>query len=290
METADLTTKDVARLLHVSEATVKRWADDGVLRPEKTVGGHRRFSIQAIARLRRERGMEADRNAPASKTANEERGVQTVLSPSIFSESLLRGDESKVSAGLINAYLHNHTLASLFDTTITKAMHEIGEMWVKGKITIADEHLATRVLLSALQKLRAVVVPAEPTGLKAICCAIEGDLHELPVHLAEIIIEAAGWEAVNLGANTPLFALREMVAQKRPGLVCVSARTVADLDRAAIEYAQLRKVTQKMGAVIVLGGEGFRDTTLRARFPSDFYVENFAGLSKFIRLQMSKRV
>jgi hypothetical protein len=80
-----------------------------------------------------------------------------------------------------------------------------------------------------------------------------------------------------------------MVTQKRPELVCISARILADLDRAVIEYAQLRKITDKIGAVIVLGGEGFRDMTLRARFPSDFYVENFAGLTKFIKLQMSKR-
>ena len=38
MVAANLTTKDVARLLHVSEATVKRWADDGVLRSQKDGG------------------------------------------------------------------------------------------------------------------------------------------------------------------------------------------------------------------------------------------------------------
>jgi excisionase family DNA binding protein len=55
VRTARLTTRYVARLLSVSEATVKRWADDGALTSEKTVGGHRRFGIEAIARLRREK-------------------------------------------------------------------------------------------------------------------------------------------------------------------------------------------------------------------------------------------
>ena len=59
MRTARLTTKHVARLLNVSEATVKRWAHEGVLRSEKTVGGHRRFGIESIAQLRRERNLQA---------------------------------------------------------------------------------------------------------------------------------------------------------------------------------------------------------------------------------------
>ena len=67
MAAANLTTKDVARLLLVSEATVKRWADDGLLLPKKTVGGHRRFSIQSVARLRREQGIAPARSVAEAK-------------------------------------------------------------------------------------------------------------------------------------------------------------------------------------------------------------------------------
>src|SRR6185295_4345518 len=128
-----------------------------------------------------------------------------------FSELLLGDNEAEAAAQLIDAYLQNHTLATLFDTTITKAMHHVGDLWFQGTITIADEHLATRVMLDALQKLRGIVVPGESTGLTAICCGIEGDLHELPVHLAQMMIETEGWDTLNLGRNTPLFALRDLV-------------------------------------------------------------------------------
>jgi methanogenic corrinoid protein MtbC1 len=109
------------------------------------------------------------------------------------------------------------------------------------------------------------------------------------VHLAEVILETEGWDARNLGSNTPLFSLREMVTQQRPQLVCISARSIADLDRATSEYAQLRKVTTKLGASIVIGGEGFREAAIRQRFPSDFYAETFAGFAKFVKL-LAKRM
>jgi methanogenic corrinoid protein MtbC1 len=285
---ASLTTKDVAGLLLVSEATVKRWADDGLLLPQKTVGGHRRFSIQSVANLRREQGI-----APAAQSPAKAAGKKTVpgkLPPAeSFSEVLLSDNEAEATAQLIDAYLQSHALATLFDATITKAMHHVGDLWFNGTITIADEHLATRVILSSLQRLRTVVVPGHATGLKAVSCGIEGDLHELPIHLAEIIFESEGWDISNLGPNTPLFTLSDMVARKKPDLVCISARSIVDLDRATTEYAQLRKIIEKIDGKTVLGGEAFRDSNLRQRFPADFYAESFGGLAKFLKELAKKR-
>ena len=283
MTTDSLTTKAVAKLLHVSEATVKRWADSGLLASDKTLGGHRRFSLQSVAQLRREQGIGPGMQAAQRKSARKKSNLSPLPSSGSFTESLLRGDEKEAAAVLVDAYLHGHALVSLFDTTITEAMHQVGELWFKGAITIADEHLATRVVLSALQKLSGIVLPAQSTGFKAICCGIEGDLHELPIHLVAMILESEGWEARNLGPNTPLFALRDLVARQRPKLVCISARNIADPDRATTEYAQLRKVTGKLAASVIIGGEGFRDTSFRERFPSEFYAEDFAGFSNFVR-------
>jgi len=282
MAAANLTTREVARLLLVSEATVKRWADDGLLLPKKTVGGHRRFSIQSVARFRREQGIAPAAQSPTKRVRKK---VVPGRLPSVesFGDLLLSENEAEATAQLIDAYLQNHGLGALFDTTITNAMHRVGDLWFTGTITIADEHLATRVMLSALQKLRGIVVPGQATGLKALSCGIEGDLHELPIHLAEIIFESEGWDVSNLGPNTPLFTLRDMVAQKKPDLVCVSARSIVDLDRATTEYAQLRKTIEKINGTTVLGGEAFRDSNLRQRFPAEFYAQSFSGLSTFLK-------
>lgn len=278
MGASDLTTKDVARLLQVSEATVKRWADEGLLVPNKTAGGHRRFNIQNVGRFKRERGI----LPPSPKLAGSGTRKAAVVSVERFTQLLLRGDTAEIEGSLISAYLENHDLAGLFDSLVTNSMHRIGDMWFNGTATVADEHLASRVLLRALQKLRPVVIRREPVGANAICCGIEGDLHEIPIHLAEIIVEAQGWQTANLGPNTPLFALRDMASHYKPRLICIAARTVADLDRATSDYAQLRKVTDKAGTKLVVGGEAFRDRAIRERFPAEFYGMDFRALSKFM--------
>src|SRR5688572_149702 len=139
MRDVSLTTKDVARLLKVSEATVKRWADSGALQLEKTVGGHRRFTVDSVTQLRRERGL--TRALLRGKTAPRKKPLKPLNSPAALLQSMLAGDEPGVAANLINSYLRQHPLTAIFDTTITEAMHELGELWFKGDITVADEHL-----------------------------------------------------------------------------------------------------------------------------------------------------
>jgi excisionase family DNA binding protein len=46
-----LHTSHVADLLHVSPKTIARWATDGRLPSQRTLGGHRRDPEQAIRRL-----------------------------------------------------------------------------------------------------------------------------------------------------------------------------------------------------------------------------------------------
>ena len=44
-------TAEAAKILHVSPKTVSRWAKDGKLPHVITLGGHRRFPIEAVHEL-----------------------------------------------------------------------------------------------------------------------------------------------------------------------------------------------------------------------------------------------
>ncbi|MDQ3172590.1 MAG: B12-binding domain-containing protein [Acidobacteriota bacterium] len=276
-----LTTKEVARLLSVSEATIKRWADDGLIQSEKTVGGHRRFGLAGIARFQRERGAAPPQGSSAHgarKTESKER-----VSPALLFQHLVEGHEEDTGALLINAYLQGQSLASLFDRVVTPAMHQIGDHWYRGELTIADEHLATQTAIAAVQKLRSVIHLPPPNETRALVCGVEGDLHELPIHLVHALLEGDGWDVINLGPNTPFFTLVEALAKHLPQLLCISAKLITDPDRVARDYAPVRKAAGKLHTSIALGGDGLADRLLRQRFPSEFYAENFEQLLGFAR-------
>ncbi len=86
----------------------------------------------------------------------------------------------------------------------------------------------------------------------------------------------------NFGANTPFFALSEVVQKYRPQLICVSAATQLALARAAHDYRHFYETAQRAGACIVLGGEGFCDENIKRRFPADLHARSITELADFL--------
>jgi excisionase family DNA binding protein len=287
-----LTSREAARVLGVSEASVKRWADGGLLPMEKTPGGHRRFRPEDLAAVRRG-GLSAgeaplhrrraaaavlDQQAPALAPERE-----AVLAEETF-RALLDGSDEELASLLVSLHLHGQSVGQLADGLLCAAMRRVGDLWHAGELSVAQEHVATRTAVVALQSLQASLQDLAGVGrMRALCCSVEDDFHELPLRLAALTLEACGVAVCNLGTSTPFSALAEAVHRFRPELVCVSSTVLLRLDRAAYEYVGFRKAARRAGATVVLGGAGFREEGVRKRLPADLHAESFRELEEFVR-------
>jgi len=196
---------------------------------------------------------------------------------------LIDGGEEAAANFFITAHLEGKPLTEIIDRLICPAMQEIGELWHREEISVSQEHLATRTAISAIYKLRsALPVPKMKDGL-AVCCAMEGDLHELPTLLAQIAIENEGLEVINFGAATPLYCLADEVVRHSPNFVCISAAVINDLERLSRDYKDFREKIVKLEIPVLLGGRVFEDEHIRKRFKSEFYARSFADVAEFAR-------
>jgi excisionase family DNA binding protein len=278
-----LTTKEVARLCRVSDATVKRWEDAGLLKSERTSGKHRRFRAEEVARFQRDQGL-------GQKVCHGDQSVQSSISRrknlagsnTTMFDLLISGCEEETANFMIGAHLQGVELTEIFDELLSPAMRQIGELWYRGELSVTQEHLATRAAHYAVHKLRTSLPLPEMKSKTAFCAAFEGDLHELPSYLAQVTIENQGWEVMNFGANTPLFSLNEEILQYTPQAVCLSATYLGELERISRDYKEFRENTLKLKIPVILGGKIFEDDHIRRRFPAEFYPESFAEVARFV--------
>ena len=283
MELKSLTTKEVARLCRVSDATVKRWEDAGLMKSQRTGGGHRRFQAEEIARFQREHslGLKTSNGDASIVRATARRRKTNFQSNSALFHLLVAGCEEEAANLLIGAHLNEQSLSEIFDELICPAMRQIGELWYNGELSITQEHIATRVVGNAVYKLRNVLPVSDVTGGLAMCCALEGDFHELPTHLAQTVFENEGWEVLNFGANTPLYSLAEEVVEHPPELICISATIIGDIERLSRDYKTFTEQTEKLKIPIILGGRAFADEQIRRRFPAELYARSFGEIVQF---------
>ncbi len=279
------TTIEVARLCRVSDATVKRWEEAGILRSERTSGGHRRFRAEEVARFQRVQGLglkQSHGDESVKRTTNRVRDNK-IYSDSIFLQSLIDGGEEAATNVLITAHLEGHPLTEIIDLHIGPAMREIGELWHREEISVSQEHLATHTAIAAIYKLRNVLpIPGMKDKL-AICCAIEGDLHELPTLLAQIVVENEGIEVINFGAATPLFCMADEVIRHSPDFVCISATVINDLERLTRDYKAFREKIASLKIPVFLGGRVFKEENIRQRLEGEIYGRNFTDVAEFAR-------
>lgn len=279
------TTKEVARLCRVSDATVKRWEDAGLLNSERTNGGHRRFLAEEVAKFQRKTNLGLKRNHGDDSLVKinllRQNNKYSLASPLFI--SLLDACETDAANLIIGELLQKKDPAEIFDNFICPAMHEIGELWAAGELSVAEEHLATRTVCNAIHKLRSTLSVPESKEKLIMCCAVENDFHELPTFLAQVVLENEGWEVMNFGANTPLECLTKEVLKQKPDALCISATFIGNIEKFSAEYKIFAPQAEKSNTKIIFGGKVFCDKSVRKLFPKAIFIKTFSELAKFAR-------
>lgn len=163
----------------------------------------------------------------------------------------------RVAAGALAGGM---TIPELYQQVITPALHEVGELWRKGALTIADEHLATSLTSRVLAALRPPVwvgVGAEAGPMQSrgrvMLATVEGEQHALGLRMAADVFEDAGFEPIYLGADVPIGALLQALDSLSPDLLALSAtmpELSMELDQVA---AAVRRSRPRLK--VVVGGQ-----------------------------------
>jgi excisionase family DNA binding protein len=281
-----LTTRQLARMWGVSEATVKRWADAGHLHPSRTLGGHRRFALSEVLRFQNEQGLDVEtqaRRGVASELRAKHTATEEQEGAEQFFDAIAHGQEGAASGALLAPYMDGLELVKILDINVTEAMRRLGNLWHCGEVTVADEHLATQTATRAVETLRQCIRRETLDDRTAIVCTVEEEMHELAALCVQLLLEEKGWTVFNLGAHTPFYAMTDAIERHNPKLICISSTVNMALSRNAREYEQFRASAEKRGVTVVLGGEGFRDEAIQQRFPASLHAGSFKDLMDFLQ-------
>ena len=245
-----LTPRELAEAIGVSESSLKRWADAGLVRVTRTGGGHRRISLAEATRFIRERHATVVRpdilGLPRLECAEGSSEADRLY------HYLCEGQAALARGTLMTMYLEGRTIAEICDGPLRESLTRLGELWRHSDVGIMVEHRATDIVVGALNQLRAAVAGRE--GPLAVGCAPAGDPYFVTTLMAAMVLESVGMHPVNLGADTPLGALRHAIATYEPRLVWVSVMSEEAATDAAADYAALADELDRQGIALVIGG------------------------------------
>lgn len=258
-----LTPKQVAQAIGVSESSLKRWCDRGLIGATRTAGGHRRLRLDDVLEFLRQSGHRIVRPDLLSLPSNTGHGATVVnRAREQMREALLIGDEDQCRRIVFDLHLGGQPAAEIFDRVIAGAFYDIGDRWSCGEAEIYQERRACDICQRVLTELRAAIPPADETAPRALGGAPQCDPYTLPTAMAEIVLRQAGWRAESLGARLPFRTLAAAIRDEQPHIFWLSVSYLDDPQQFIDEFREFQQQVRGEAAIIV-GGQALTDSVRR---------------------------
>lgn len=260
--------RELAEAIGVSESSLKRWANDGLIHVSKTAGGHRRIAIGEAVRFIRSVGAPLVRPDVLGigdlPSFNAELLASETPSDRLF-QHLAEGRAREARSLILSLYLGGKSVAEIADGPIRYAMARLGEIWTHSPAGIFIEHRATDICVQAVQELR-LLIDQPAARFTAVGGAPPGDPYILASLLAATALTAEGGNAINLGANTPFETMLTAAEHHAAHFIWISVGTAPCPDELCTEIVHLAARFAERGGKLMVGGFAMGQLPIR---PSD---------------------
>jgi methylmalonyl-CoA mutase cobalamin-binding domain/chain len=139
-------------------------------------------------------------------------------------DAILNGDAKTAAAATRQRLDDGAAALDLVQQHMVPAMDEVGRRFECEDYFVPELLLSARAMKAALVLIRPLLAAgaAEPAGRVAIG-TVKGDLHDIGKNIVAAMLEGAGFEVTDLGADVAPQAFVDAVENRGVHLVCLSA-------------------------------------------------------------------
>lgn len=244
----------LSRRTGVAPDTLRKWEQRyGILHPERTTGGQRRYDERDVARVEwlRARLAEGYRIGEAALLLGQS-GKTAVRTPREHVDAILnatvRGDVGEIGLRLDQAFAL-HRLETVLHDVVAPLLHEIGARWEAGTCSVAEEHVVSEAVRARLGH----IVGDAAGGVRgpAVLACVPGERHDLGLMMVAIALRSEGWRIAYVGADAPLQDSLDLAGRIGAPLLGISLALPARADELERTLAHARVPD---GLTIVVGG------------------------------------
>ncbi len=167
----------------------------------------------------------------------------------------MSGDASASINAVLEAYACGTEASTLYERVILPVQAEIGTLWQRGDIGIADEHVATELIRMVMMVLWHRATGGHVSGPAVIVGSVAGDHHDAGVRAAAHILDISGARGVCLGSDVPTEEFAVAAARFDARAVIVSASMSVQLPKVRRTASIVKEAFPELR--VVVGGPAF---------------------------------
>lgn len=163
-------------------------------------------------------------------------------------------DEDTVKELLEGVMAEGGAEASKAMEACQKGMDTVGQLFEDGEYFVGDLIYAGELMTDAVAILKDALVAGEESGTKTkmILCTVKDDLHDIGKNIVKAMLEAAGFDVLDLGIDVPAERIVETAKAEGIKIVALSGVLTLALDsmKTTVEALKAANVDCK----VIIGG------------------------------------
>lgn len=189
-----------------------------------------------------------------------------------FLEPLLTGDTETVVQKTREALEAGTTPENVLQEGLIPAMGEVGEKFRSGEIYIPEVLLAARSMKAAMAVLKPFLARStQKDAGKVVIGTVKGDLHDIGKNLVVMMMEGAGYDVIDLGADVSAPKFVEAVRSHKPAFAGLSALLTTTMKEMKQTILALEKEGLREQVLVIVGG-----APVTERFAKEIGADGFA--------------
>lgn len=135
-----------------------------------------------------------------------------------------------------------------------KGMEEVGRLFESGEYFVGDLIYAGELMTQAVEILKDALVGGEESGdkVRMILCTVKDDLHDIGKNIVKAMLEAGGFDVIDLGIDVPASKIVETVKAEGIRIVALSGVLTLAIDSMKAAVEALR--AEGLDAKVIIGG------------------------------------
>jgi len=192
-----------------------------------------------------------------------------------FLAALLGGDHKKCLKIAKESISTGKDIEQFYMHIIQPVMYEIGMLWERGTISVAQEHLASAIVGRVMASNSLLEVIPDAVMTKAVITSAPNEFHEIGAWMIADILEHEGWDVRYLGANTPANDLLELLRSFQPRVLALSVTMPFNILKAKEIINAIRADAELNKMQIIIGGRPFNENVeLWRSTGADYFAAN----------------
>ncbi len=179
--------------------------------------------------------------------------VQEILEQ--IAEKLIEGDADSVTTLTQNAIDQHIEASDVLNNGLLSGMDVVGQRFKKNEFFIPEVLIAARAMKAGMEIIKPLLAAAKIKARgKVVLCTVKGDLHDIGKNIVSMMLEGAGYDIVDLGADISKEVILEQIKAHQPDVLGLSALLTTTMGYMGEVIQTLEEEGLRQQLKVIIGG------------------------------------